>query len=61
MKEIPGKTPLCSRFKGDTTIMACKSGKHYKKYTYNQTKAYLYSFSLVPKYSLIFLSKHKKP
>lgn len=27
MKEIPGKTPLCSRFKGDTTIMACKSGK----------------------------------
>ena len=58
MKQIPGKMPLLNRFKGHTTIIVCNK-KHYKKHTYNQTKAYLYSFLLVSKYNLVLLSKYK--
>lgn len=48
MKEISGKAFLFSIFKGHTAIIACKNEKHYKKHTYNQNKAYLYSFLHAP-------------
>lgn len=59
MKQIPGKMPLFNRFKGHITIIVCKNKKHYKKHTYKQTKAYLYSFLLVSKYNLVYSSKYK--
>lgn len=58
MKQRPGKMPLFNRFKGHATIIVCNK-KHYKKHTYNQTNAYLYSLLLASKYNLVFSSKYK--